>query len=45
MFFGMQSKYPVLIGSSASKSTTPVMYISNKNNDITIHPDKLLIRG
>lgn len=45
MFFGMQSKYPLQIGGSVSKSTTPIMYISNKNNDITIHPDKLLIRG
>lgn len=45
MFFGMQSKYPLQIGDSVSKSTTPIMYISNKNNDITIHPDKLLIHG
>lgn len=45
MFFGMQSKYPLQIGGSVSKSTAPVMYISNKNNDITIHPDKLLIHG
>lgn len=45
MFFGMQSKYPLQIGGSVSKSTTPIMYISNKNNDITIHPDKLLIHG
>ena len=45
MFFGMQSKYPLQTGGSVSKSTTPIMYISNKNNDITIHPDKLLIHG
>lgn len=45
MFFGMQSKYPLQIGGSVSKSTTPIIYISNKNNDITIHPDKLLIHG
>lgn len=45
MFFGMQSKYPLQIGGSVSKSTTPIMYISNGNNDITIHPDKLLIHG
>lgn len=45
MFFGMQSKYPLQIGGSVSKSTTPIMYISNKNNDVTIHPDKLLIHG
>ena len=45
MFFGMQSKYPLQIGGSVSKSTAPIMYISNKNNDITIHPDKLLIHG
>lgn len=45
MFFGMQSKYPLQIGGSVSKSTVPIMYISNKNNDITIHPDKLLIHG
>lgn len=45
MFFGMQSQYPLQIGGSVSKSTTPIMYISNKNNDITIHPDKLLMRG
>lgn len=45
MFFGMQSQYPLQIGGSVSKSTTPIMYISNKNNDITIHPGKLLIHG
>lgn len=45
MFFGMQSQYPLQLGRSVSKSTTPIMYISNKNNDITIHPDKLLIHG
>lgn len=45
MFFGMQSQYPLQIGGSVSKSTTPIMYISNKNNDITIYPDKLLIHG
>lgn len=45
MFFGMQSQYPLQTGGSVSKSTTPIMYISNKNNDITIHPDKLLIHG
>lgn len=45
MFFGMQSRYPLQIGGSVSKSTTPIMYISNENNDITIHPDQLLIHG
>lgn len=45
MFFGMQSQYPLQIGGSVSKSTTPIMYISNKNNDITIYPDKLLMHG
>lgn len=45
MFFGMQSQYPLQIGGSVSKSTTPIMYISNKNNNITIYPDKLLIHG
>lgn len=45
MFFGMQSQYPLQIGGSVSKSTTPIMYISNKKNDITIHPDKLLMHG
>lgn len=45
MFFGMLSRYPLQIGGSVSKNTTPIMYISNKNNDITIHPDKLLIHG
>lgn len=45
MFFGMQSQYPLQIGGSVSKNTTPIMYISNENNDITIHPDKLLIHG
>lgn len=45
MFFGMQSQYPLQIGGSVSKSTAPIMYISNKHNEITIHPDKLLIRG
>ena len=41
----MQSQYPLQIGGSVSKSTTPIMYISNKNNDITIYPDKLLMHG
>lgn len=45
MFFGMLSQYPLQIGGSVSKSTTPIMYISNENNDVTIHPDKLLIHG
>lgn len=45
MFFGMLSQYPLQIGGSVSKSTTPIMYISNKNNGITIHPDKLLMHG
>ena len=45
MFFGMQSQYSLQIGGSVSKSTTPIMYISNENNDITIHPDKLLMHG
>lgn len=45
MFFGMLSQYPLQIGGSVSKSTTPIMYISNENNDITIHPDKLLMHG
>lgn len=45
MFFGMLSQYPLQIGGSVSKSTTPIMCISNKNNNITIHPDKLLING
>lgn len=45
MFFGMLSQYPLQIGGSVSKSTTPIMSISNENNDITIHPDKLLMHG
>lgn len=45
MFFGMQSQYPLQIGGSVSKSTTPIMYISNKNNGITILPDELLMHG
>lgn len=45
MFFGMISQYPLSAGGSASKNTTPIMYISNENNDVTIHPDKLLIHG
>lgn len=45
MFFGMQSQYPLQTGGSVSKSTTPIMYISNKNNNVTIYPDKLLMHG
>lgn len=45
MFFGMLSQYPLQIGGSVNKRTTPIMYISNENNDITIHPDKLLMHG
>lgn len=45
MFFGMQSQYPIQVGGSVNKSTTPIMYISNSRNNITIHPDKLLING
>lgn len=45
MFFGMQSQYPISTGGSVGKNTTPIMYISNKNNNITIHPNRLLIHG
>lgn len=45
MFFGMQSQYPIQIDGSVNKNTTPIMYISNSNNNVTIHPDKLLING
>lgn len=45
MFFGMLSQYPIQIGGSVNKSTTPIMSISNSSNNITIHPDKLLING
>lgn len=45
MFFGMHSQYPLQIGGTGSKSTTPIMCISNKHNDVTIHPDKLLMHG
>lgn len=45
MFFGMQSQYPIQVGGSVNKSTTPIMYISNSSNNIAIHPDKLLING
>lgn len=45
MFFGMQSQYPLQIGGSDVKQTTPVMIISNSNSNITIMPDKLLING
>lgn len=45
MFFGMQSQYPLQAGGSVSKDTTPIMYISNENNEIAIHPDKLLMHG
>lgn len=45
MFFGMQSQYPIQTGGSSDKSTTPIMYISNKNNNVAISPDKLLIHG
>ena len=45
MFFGMQSQYPIQVGGSVNKSTTPLMYISNSSNNITIHPDKLLMNG
>lgn len=45
MFFGMLSQYPIQIGGSVNKSTTPIMSISNSSNNVTIHPDKLLING
>lgn len=45
MFFGMQSQYPIQVGGSVNKSTTPIMYISNSSNNISIHPDKLIING
>lgn len=45
MFFGMQSQYPLQIGGSDVKQTTPIMAISNSNNNVTIMPDKLLING
>lgn len=45
MFFGMQSQYPLQIGGSDTKTTTPIMTISNSSNNVTIMPDKLLING
>lgn len=45
MFFGMQSQYPLQIGGSDVKQTTPIMTISGKNNNIAIMPNKLLING
>lgn len=45
MFFGMLSQYPIQIGGSVNKNTTPIISISNSNNNVTIHPDKLLING
>lgn len=45
MFFGMLSQYPLQIGGSVSKGTTPIMYISNGTNDITMHPNKLIMHG
>ena len=45
MFFGMQSQYPLQIGGSDLKQTTPIMTIIGKNNSIAIMPNKLLING
>lgn len=45
MFFGMLSQYPLQIDGSVSKNTTPIMYISNGTNDITMHPNKLIMHG
>lgn len=45
MFFGMQSQYPLQIGGSDLKQTTPIMTISGTNNNIAIMPNKLLING
>ena len=45
MFFGMQSQYPLQIGGSDTKTTTPIMTISNRSNNVTIMPNKLLING
>ena len=45
MFFGMQSQYPLQIGGSNAKQTTPIMKISGKNNNITIMPNRLIING
>ena len=47
MFFGMLSQYPIYVGGSGSedKSSLPMMSISNGNNNVTIHPDKLLVQG
>lgn len=45
MFFGMQSQYPLQIGGSDVKQTTPIMTISGKSNNIAIMPNKLLING
>ena len=45
MFFGMQSQYPLQIGGSDTKTTTPIMTISNSSNNVTIMPNKLLING
>ena len=45
MFFGMQSQYPLQIGGSDVKTTTPIMTISNSSNNVAIMPNKLLING
>lgn len=45
MFFGMQSQYPLQIGGSDTKTTTPIMTISNSSNNVAIMPNKLLING
>lgn len=45
MFFGMQSQFPLQIGGSDTKTTTPIMTISNSSNNVAIMPNRLLING
>ena len=44
MFFGMQSQYPLQAGESA-RSSYPIIYIFDKNNGVSILPNRLSIQG
>lgn len=46
MFFGMQTSYPINIGGvTSTKTSTPVAFVSNKDNKVRITPGRIDVDG
>lgn len=46
MFFGIQTSYPINIGSAAiTKTSTPVAFVSNEDNKVRITPGRIDVDG